>query len=86
MISLTSQRLQESDRASFFSLLTTGSALGTLLTGSLGSYLLDNYNWSKVFQVLGNLRTPGYLNQLLELRLCTQVIRKLIRIVFSITY
>ncbi|XP_012255342.2 solute carrier family 17 member 9 [Athalia rosae] len=55
MISLTSQRLHEADRASFFSLLTSGSALGTLLTGSLGSYLLDNYNWTKVFQVLGGL-------------------------------
>ncbi|XP_015515629.1 voltage-gated purine nucleotide uniporter SLC17A9 [Neodiprion pinetum] len=55
MISLTSQRLHEPDRASFFSLLTSGSALGTLLTGSLGSYLLETYNWTKVFQVLGGL-------------------------------
>lgn len=53
MISLISQRLHETERASFFSLLTSGSALGTLLTGSLGSYLLENYNWVVVFQTLG---------------------------------
>ncbi|XP_006614875.1 solute carrier family 17 member 9 isoform X2 [Apis dorsata] len=55
MISLISQRLHETERASFFSLLTSGSALGTLLTGSLGSYLLENYNWITVFQTLGGL-------------------------------
>ncbi|XP_031834300.1 major facilitator superfamily transporter 18 isoform X3 [Nomia melanderi] len=55
MISLISQRLHEAERASFFSLLTSGSALGTLLTGSLGSYLLENYNWTTVFQTLGGL-------------------------------
>ena len=52
MISLISQRLHETERASFFSLLTSGSALGTLLTGSLGSYLLENYNWIIVFFLL----------------------------------
>ncbi|OAD53767.1 Solute carrier family 17 member 9 [Eufriesea mexicana] len=55
MISLISQRLHETERASFFSLLTSGSALGTLLTGSLGSYLLEHYNWITVFQTLGGL-------------------------------
>ncbi|XP_076232189.1 major facilitator superfamily transporter 18 isoform X2 [Calliopsis andreniformis] len=55
MISLISQRLHETERASFFSLLTSGSALGTLLTGSLGSYLLENYNWMIVFRTLGGL-------------------------------
>ncbi|XP_012281033.1 solute carrier family 17 member 9 [Orussus abietinus] len=55
MISLTSQRLHESERASFFSLLTAGSALGILLTGSLGSYILENYDWTVVFKVLGGL-------------------------------
>ncbi|XP_012527209.1 solute carrier family 17 member 9 isoform X2 [Monomorium pharaonis] len=55
MISLISQCLPEKDRASFFSLITTGSAMGTLLTGSLGSYLLDYYNWLTVFRVLGGM-------------------------------
>ena len=53
MISLTSQRLTESERASFFSLVTAGSAVGTCLTGVLGSYILENYNWDSVFRVLG---------------------------------
>ncbi|XP_067208729.1 voltage-gated purine nucleotide uniporter SLC17A9 [Linepithema humile] len=55
MISLISQRMHEVERASFFSLLTSGSALGTLLTGSLGSYLLENYNWMTVFRILGGM-------------------------------
>ncbi|XP_032668384.1 solute carrier family 17 member 9 isoform X1 [Odontomachus brunneus] len=55
MISLISQRLHETERASFFSLLTSGSALGILLTGSLGSFLLENYNWMIVFQTLGGM-------------------------------
>ncbi|EFN76204.1 solute carrier family 17 member 9 [Harpegnathos saltator] len=55
MISLISQHLHEAERASFFSLLTSGSALGTLLTGFLGSYLLENYNWMIVFQTLGGM-------------------------------
>ncbi|XP_076755304.1 major facilitator superfamily transporter 18 [Xylocopa sonorina] len=55
MISLISQRLHETERASFFSLLTSGSSLGTVLTGSVGSYLLENYNWVTVFETLGGL-------------------------------
>jgi ACS family sodium-dependent inorganic phosphate cotransporter-like MFS transporter 9 len=54
MISLTSQRLTEPERASFFSLVTSGSALGTLLTGVLGSYILEHYEWNSVFRVLGD--------------------------------
>lgn len=53
MISLTSQRLHESERASFFSVLISGSALGILLCGSIGSYFLEHYGWSLVFQLLG---------------------------------
>ncbi|XP_031780502.1 solute carrier family 17 member 9 [Nasonia vitripennis] len=53
MISLTSQRLSEGERASFFSLVTSGSALGTLLTGVLGSYVLESYKWDTVFRLLG---------------------------------
>uniref|UniRef100_A0A6M2DGB8 Putative permease of the major facilitator superfamily protein n=1 Tax=Xenopsylla cheopis TaxID=163159 RepID=A0A6M2DGB8_XENCH len=55
MISLTSQRLPESERASYFSTLTVGSALGTLLTGSLGSFLLDYFGWPSVFHIIGFL-------------------------------
>ncbi|KAL5281046.1 SLC17A9 family protein [Megaselia abdita] len=55
MISLTSQNLCSSERSSFFGLLTSGSAVGTLLTGILGSFVLDYFGWSTVFQVIGFL-------------------------------
>ncbi|KAF7990086.1 hypothetical protein HCN44_009029 [Aphidius gifuensis] len=55
VISLTSKHVNESDRALFFGVLISGSALGTLLTGSLGSYLLSKYNWKIVFHVMGSL-------------------------------
>lgn len=53
MISITSQNLSESERGNFFSLLTAGSAFGTLTTGLLGTFLLDYFGWSYVFQVIG---------------------------------
>ncbi|CAD7000684.1 solute carrier family 17 member 9 [Ceratitis capitata] len=55
MISLTSQNLCSNERTSFFGLLTAGSALGTLLTGSLGSFVLDYFGWPYVFRVIGFL-------------------------------
>jgi MFS transporter, ACS family, solute carrier family 17 (sodium-dependent inorganic phosphate cotransporter), member 9 len=53
MISITSQNLDESERGNFFSLLTAGSAVGTLTTGLLGTFLLDYFGWAWVFQVIG---------------------------------
>lgn len=53
MISITSQNLSESERGNFFSLLTSGSAFGTLTTGLLGTFLLDYFGWPWVFQVIG---------------------------------
>ncbi|XP_055917028.1 solute carrier family 17 member 9 [Eupeodes corollae] len=55
MISLTSQNLCSMERTSFFGLLTSGSAMGTLLTGILGSFVLDYFGWSSVFRVIGFL-------------------------------
>lgn len=55
MISITSQNLSASERTSFFSILTSGSALGTLLTGILGSFILDYFGWPTVFRVIGFL-------------------------------
>ncbi|KFB44190.1 AGAP008942-PA-like protein [Anopheles sinensis] len=55
MISITSQNLSASERASFFSILTSGSALGTLLTGILGSFILDYFGWPTAFRVIGFL-------------------------------
>lgn len=47
------QNLSSSERSSFFSLLTIGSALGTLLTGILGSFVLDYFGWQMSFRVIG---------------------------------
>ncbi|KAH8333094.1 hypothetical protein KR074_005443 [Drosophila pseudoananassae] len=47
------QNLCPNERSSFFGLLTAGSALGTLLTGIMGSFLLDYFGWSYVFRVIG---------------------------------
>lgn len=55
MISITSQNLSANERANFFSLLTSGSALGTLLTGTLGSIILDYFGWHSVFRIIGFL-------------------------------
>lgn len=53
MISVTSQNLSSNERTSFFSILTAGSAFGTLLTGILGSFILDYFGWPTVFRVIG---------------------------------
>nr|CAD7455016.1 unnamed protein product [Timema tahoe] len=53
MSSLTSQNLIESERASFFSILMSGSAFGTLVTGTLGSFVLDYFGWQAVFYTIG---------------------------------
>lgn len=55
MISVTSQNLNINERTNFFSLLTSGSAFGTLMTGFLGTFLLDYFGWTFVFQVIGFL-------------------------------
>nr|CAD7441300.1 unnamed protein product [Timema bartmani] len=55
MSSLTSQNLIESERASFFSILMSGSAFGTLVTGTLGSFVLDYFGWQAVFYTIGFL-------------------------------
>ncbi|CRL00864.1 CLUMA_CG014115, isoform A [Clunio marinus] len=53
MMSITSQNLSETERGNFFSLLTMGSAFGTLTTGLLGTFVLDYFGWAWVFQVIG---------------------------------
>lgn len=36
-------------------MLTSGSALGTLLTGILGSFILDYFGWASAFRIIGFL-------------------------------
>lgn len=55
MISVTSQNLNVDERTNFFSLLTAGASVGTLVTGLLGTFLLDFFGWTVVFQVIGFL-------------------------------
>lgn len=47
------QNLSSNERTSFFSMLTSGSAIGTLLTGILGSFILDYFGWPSVFRIIG---------------------------------
>lgn len=53
MSSITSQNLCHSERSSFFGLLTSGSAMGTLLTGIVGSFILEFFGWPSVFRLIG---------------------------------
>ncbi|XP_047105801.1 solute carrier family 17 member 9 [Schistocerca piceifrons] len=55
MSSLTAQKITEKERASFFSILTSGSAVGTLFTGVVGSNVLEYYGWPFVFYCIGSL-------------------------------
>lgn len=55
MMSVVSQNLSAAERTSFFSLLTSGGAIGTLLTGTLGSFLLDYFGWATAFRIFGLL-------------------------------
>lgn len=52
-MSVVSQNLSSTERTSFFSLLTSGGAIGTLLTGTLGSFLLDYFGWATGFRIFG---------------------------------
>ena len=56
MASLSSQNLSESDRTSFFATVSAGSNIGAVLTGTLGSFLLEYFGWSHVFYVIGKFR------------------------------
>lgn len=53
MMSVVSQNLGPMERTSFFSLLTSGGAIGTLVTGTLGSFLLDYFGWATAFRIFG---------------------------------
>ncbi len=55
LASITSQRLNSRDRSVFFSALTSGSSLGTLLTGTIGSYANETLGWPSVFYLIGLL-------------------------------
>lgn len=55
LTSLLSQRVQESERSFTYSTVGAGSQVGTLVTGGLGSVLLDRCGWQSVFYFSGGL-------------------------------
>ncbi|TRY84727.1 hypothetical protein DNTS_027426 [Danionella cerebrum] len=55
LASLCSQKVLESERGFLMSTVGSGSYLGTLVIGGMGSLMLDLYGWESVFYVSGLL-------------------------------
>ncbi|XP_026862801.2 solute carrier family 17 member 9b isoform X1 [Electrophorus electricus] len=55
LASLCSQKVVESERGFLMSTIGSGSYLGTLVIGGVGSVMLDLYGWESVFYVSGLL-------------------------------
>jgi len=53
LASISSRNLNTKDRSFFFSATTAGGAFGTLLTGTLGSYMNETFGWESVFYSIG---------------------------------
>ncbi|XP_053705003.1 solute carrier family 17 member 9-like [Synchiropus splendidus] len=53
LASLCSQRVLEAERGSLMSAIHSGTYLGTLLAGGLGSVLLELYSWELLFYSVG---------------------------------
>lgn len=55
LASLCSQRVVEAERGFLMSTMHSGSHLGTLLAGGMGSMMLDRYGWESMFYCTGFL-------------------------------
>ncbi|XP_054464706.1 solute carrier family 17 member 9-like [Anoplopoma fimbria] len=55
LASLCSQRVVEGERVFLMSTMNSGSNLGTLLAGGMGSLMLDQYGWESMFYSIGFL-------------------------------
>ncbi|XP_034731463.1 solute carrier family 17 member 9-like isoform X2 [Etheostoma cragini] len=55
LASLCSQRVVEGERGFLMSTMNSGSHLGVLLAGGMGSLLLDSYGWESIFYTIGFL-------------------------------
>ncbi|KAF1390139.1 hypothetical protein PFLUV_G00055010 [Perca fluviatilis] len=55
LASLCSQRVVEGERGFLMSTMNSGSHLGTLLAGGMGSLMLDSYGWESMFYTIGFL-------------------------------
>ncbi|PVD23171.1 hypothetical protein C0Q70_16434 [Pomacea canaliculata] len=51
--SLISRKVHDHEKSLTFSLIGTGAHCGTLLSGSLGSYLMENFGWETPFFLFG---------------------------------
>jgi predicted MFS family arabinose efflux permease len=53
LASISSRNLNSKDRTFFFSATSAGAAMGTLFTGTVGSYANEAYGWPYVFYFIG---------------------------------
>ncbi|XP_035826482.1 solute carrier family 17 member 9 isoform X2 [Aplysia californica] len=53
MTSIISRKVNEQERSLTYSMVASGSHIGTLLTGSVGSILMDRYGWQFPFYFIG---------------------------------
>ena len=53
LASISSKNLNSKDRGFFFSATTAGGAFGSLVTGTIGSYMNETFGWSTVFYSIG---------------------------------
>lgn len=51
--SLVSRKVHTDERSLTISLIATGANCGTLLSGSVGSFLMEQFGWQKPFYVIG---------------------------------
>ena len=57
LASISSKNLNSKDRGFFFSATTAGGAFGSLVTGTIGSYMNETFGWSTVFYSIGKQKT-----------------------------
>ena len=55
LASISSKNLNAKDRSFFFSATTAGGAIGTLVTGTIGSYMNETFGWQSVFYSIGKV-------------------------------
>lgn len=53
LASISSKNLNAKDRSFFFSAITAGGAMGSLVTGTIGSYMNEHFGWHSVFYSIG---------------------------------
>lgn len=55
MSAITSQRVADKDKGFFAGFTTSGASIGSAMTGFFGSLILQSYDWSYVFIIIGAL-------------------------------